>query len=447
MNEEALRDEIFKLVKRIFEFRSAADKFTPGVDIVRYAGAVYDDEEIKNMINAILDGWFGVSKYARRFESRFSRFLGVKRTIITNSGSSANLLAVSALLSSQLGENERLKPRDEVITPALTFPTTLNPIIQNGLVPVFLDVDLETYNIRAEDLEKAVSEKTRAIFVPHTLGNPNEMDALCDFAEDHGLFLIEDACDALGSKYDGKYVGVFGNLGTFSFYPAHQITMGEGGAVVTSDRKLADVVLSLRDWGRACVLPICDPSRCPDKDCPKAIRNEKTVNPYGLPEDYDKRYTFVNVGYNFKPTEIQAAMGLAQLEKLSSFIEARKKNFKLLYDGLLEYEDFFVLPRWLPKSEPCWFAFPLTIRNDAPFRRREIVEWLTRRKIEAKMVFAGNILKHPAYRNIQCRLAQDLTNSDYIMWNSFFVGVYPGLTEEKIGYILEAFRSFIQKNR
>jgi len=446
MNEEALRGEILDLVKRIFELRSAADKFSPGVDMVRYAGAVYDDEEIKNMINAILDGWFGISKYARRFESRFSRFLGVKRTIITNSGSSANLLAVSALLSSQLGEKDRLKSGDEVITPALTFPTTLNPIIQNGLVPVFLDVDLETYNIRAEDLEKALSEKTRAIFVPHTLGNPNEMDALCDFAEDHDLFLIEDACDALGSKYDGKYVGSFGDFGTFSFYPAHQITMGEGGAIVTSDRKLADIALSLRDWGRACVMPVCDPSRCPDKECPKAIRNEKTVNPYGLPEDYDKRYTFVNIGYNFKPTEIQAAMGLAQLEKLPSFIEARKKNFRLLYDELLEYEDFFVLPRWLPKSDPCWFAFPLTIRKNAPFTRRGIVEWLTRRRIEVKMVFAGNILKHPAYREIRCRLAQDLTNSNYIMWNSFFVGVYPGLTEEKIEYMLRAFESFIMKN-
>ncbi|HIE18460.1 TPA: lipopolysaccharide biosynthesis protein RfbH, partial [Candidatus Bathyarchaeota archaeon] len=354
MKEETLRDEIFKLVKRIYDLRSATDKFSPSVDMVRYAGAVYNDEEIKNMINAILDGWFGVSKYARRFESRFSRFLGVKRTIITNSGSSANLLAVSALLSNQLDEKERLKPGDEVITPALTFPTTLNPIIQNGLVPVFLDVDLETYNIRAGDLEKTLSEKTRAIFVPHTLGNPNEMDALCNFAEDHDLFLIEDACDALGSKYDGKYVGSFGDFGTFSFYPAHQITMGEGGAVVTSDRKLADIVLSLRDWGRACVMPICDPSRCPDKECSKAIRSEKIFDPCDLPEDYDKRYTFVNIGYNLKPTEIQAAMGLAQLEKLPIFIETRKKNFRLLYDELLKYEDLFVFPRWLSKSEPCW---------------------------------------------------------------------------------------------
>jgi len=443
--EETLRGEIFRIVKRIFKLRSIHDTFSPGVDMIRYAGAVYDEEEIKNMINAILDGWFGVSKYARRFESELSRFLGVKRTIITNSGSSANLLAVSALLSNRLSERERLKPGDEVITPALTFPTTLNPILQNGLVPVFLDVDLETYNIQAEDLEKALSEKTRAIFIPHTLGNPNEMDSVCDFADDNDLFLIEDACDALGSKYNGKYVGSFGSFGTFSFYPAHQITMGEGGAIVTSDRELADIALSLRDWGRACVMPACDPSRCSDKECPKAMSGLKAVNPYGLPEDYDKRYTYVNIGYNLKPTEIQAAMGLAQLEKLPRFIEARRRNFKLLYDGLLEYEDFFILPRSLPKSEPCWFAFPLTIRRDAPFKRREIVEWLTRWRIEVKMLFAGNILRHPAYRDLHCRVAQDLNNSDYIMWNSFFVGVYPGLTDEKIEYMLDAFRKFIRK--
>jgi len=445
MSEDALRGEIFEIVKKILRLRSVEDTFHPGVDMIRYSGAVYDDEEINNMIDAILDGWFGISKYARRFEREFSRFLGVKRTIVTNSGSSANLLAVSALLSSQLGKDERLNPGDEVITPALTFPTTLNPILQNGLIPVFLDVDLETYNIRAEDLEKALSERTKAIVIPHTLGNPNEMDTLCEFAEEHNLFLIEDACDALGSKYDGRYVGSFGDFGSFSFYPAHQITMGEGGALVTNNKRFADIALSMRDWGRACIMPICDPSRCPDRECPKVIRNENLVNPYSLPEDYDKRYTYVNIGYNLKPTEIQAAMGLAQLKKLPSFIEARRKNFELLYDGLLEYEELFILPRWLSKSEPCWFAFPLTIKRGAPFKRREIVEWLTRRRIEAKMLFAGNILRHPAYRDINYRLAQDLTNSDYIMWNSFFVGVYPGITEEKIEYMLDSFRTFIKK--
>jgi CDP-6-deoxy-D-xylo-4-hexulose-3-dehydrase len=446
MSEERLRSEIFRIVKKIFDIRSSEERFRPGVDMIRYAAAVYDEEEIISMIDAILDGWFGVSKRARRFEYEFSRFLGVKRTVITNSGSSANLLSVSALLSSQLDEDERLKPGDEVITPALTFPTTLNPILQNDLVPVFLDVDLETYNIRAEDLDEALSEKTRVILVPHTLGNPNEMDAICDFADEHGLFLIEDSCDALGSKYDGRYVGSFGAFGTFSFYPAHQITMGEGGAVTTNNKRFADIALSLRDWGRACVMPICDPMRCSDGECPKAVRGGRKESPHGLPEDYDKRYTYVNVGYNLKPTEIQAAMGLAQLRKLPKFIEARKRNFNLLYEEMLAYEDFFVLPKSLPKSEPCWFAFPLTIREDAPFTRREIVDWLTRRRIEVKMIFAGNILRHPAYTSIRFRLAQDLANSDSIMRNSFFIGVYPGLTEEKIGYMIDELKRFIRRS-
>jgi len=445
LDEKELRDEIFEAIGKIFDLRSKEERFTPGVDLVRYAGAVIDESEVKNMVNAILDGWFGISKYARRFQIEFSRFLGVKSAIITNSGSSANLLAISALSSKRLGDN-RLKPGDEVITPALTFPTTLNPIIQNGLIPVFLDVDPETYNVRAEEVEDAISDKTRAIMIPHTLGNPNEMDALCDLSEDHDLYLIEDACDALGSKYDGKYVGSFGEFGTFSFYPAHQITMGEGGALVTNDERLAEIALSLRDWGRACVMPICDPMRCPDRECPKAACAEKKGNPYGLPDDYDKRYTYVDIGYNFKPTEIQAAMGLAQLEKLPRFIEARRRNFKILYDRFLEYEEFFILPRWLPKSEPCWFAFPLTIREDAPFTRKSLLEWLTKHRVEAKMIFAGNILRHPAYRGICCRVIGDLKNCDYIMWNSFFLGVYPGLTDEKIGYMLDVIEEFLREN-
>jgi len=445
LDEKELRDEIFEAIRKIFDLRSKEEWFTPGVDLVRYAGAVIDENEVRNMVNAILDGWFGISKYARRFQIEFSRFLGVKNTIITNSGSSANLLAISALSSKRLGDN-RLKPGDEVITPALTFPTTLNPIIQNGLIPVFLDVDPETYNVRAEEVKDALSDKTRAIVIPHTLGNPNEMDVLCELSEDHGLYLIEDACDALGSKYDGRYVGSFGEFGTFSFYPAHQITMGEGGALVTNDERLAEIALSLRDWGRACVMSICNPMRCPDRECPKAAYAKKKRNPYGLPDDYDKRYTYVEIGYNFKPTEIQAAMGLAQLEKLPGFIEARRRNFKILYDRFLEYDEFFILPRWLPKSEPCWFAFPLTIREDAPFTRKSLLEWLTKHRVEVKMIFAGNILRHPAYRGIRCRVAGDLKNSDYIMWNSFFLGVYPGLTDEKIGYMLDVIEEFLREN-
>jgi len=446
-DETVLREEIFDKIKKIFQLKSSQTIFTPGKDIVRYAGAVYDHEEVESMVTAILDGWFGVGKYTHRFETELSKFLDVKKVIMTNSGSSANLLAVSALLSIQLDERSRLKPCDEVITPALTFPTTLNPVLQYNLVPVLLDVDARTYNIQADDLESAVSSKTRAILVPHTLGNPNEMDAVQDFAEEHDLYLLEDSCDALGSKYNGKYVGSFGDFGSFSFYPAHQITTGEGGAIATGDKELSDITLSLRDWGRACVMPVCDPVRCPDRTCPKSTRKDKLVVLDDLPEDYDKRYTFTNMGYNLKPTEIQAAMGLAQLKKLPSFIESRGRNFKILFDEFRSHEDFFILPESLPKSDPCWFAFPLTIRDHAPFGRKDIVEWLTKHNIEAKMLFAGNILRHSAYKGIKCRVAEKLTNSDRIMRNSFFVGVYPGMTEEKMKYMIDVFREFIRKSK
>jgi CDP-6-deoxy-D-xylo-4-hexulose-3-dehydrase len=446
-DETALRQEIFKLVREIFQLRSSKTAFRPGKDLVRYAGAVYDHDEVESMINAILDGWFGVGKYARRFERELSEFLGVKKAVMTNSGSSANLLAVSALLSGQLGGDVRLKPGDEVITPALTFPTTFNPIIQNNLVPVLLDVDARTYNISADDLKKASSSKTKGIFVPHTLGNPNEMDALVDFAEENDLFLIEDACDALGSKYNGRHVGSFGSFGTFSFYPPHQITTGEGGAIVTNDEELSKIASSLRDWGRACVIPVCNPLHCPDKGCPKSVRHEKAAFLDGLPEDYDKRYTYTNIGYNLKPTEIQAAMGLAQLRKLPSFIELRKRNFKFLYDEYKDYEDFLVLPESLPKSDPCWFAFPLTIKKSAPFKRKDVVQWLTKCNVEVKMLFAGNITKHPAYKSIDCRVAQKLMNTDHIMRSSFFLGVYPGMTEEKMKYMVNVFKEFMSKHK
>jgi len=443
-DEAVLRGEIFKIIRKIFQLRSKT-AFTPSKDKIRYAGAVYDHEEIESMVNAILDGWFGVGKYTRRFETELSKFLGVKKAVMTNSGSSANLLAVSALLSQQLGEDIKLEPGDEVITPALTFPTTINPIIQNNLVPVLLDVNVETYNISAEGLETALSNRTKALFVPHTLGNPNEMDALLDFVKEHNLFLIEDACDALGSKYNGRYVGSFGSFGTFSFYPAHQITTGEGGAIVTNDEELSKVALSLRDWGRACVMPVCNPLHCPDKSCPRSVRYEEHAVRNELPEDYDKRYTYTNIGYNLQPTEIQASMGLAQLKKLPSFIKLRRRNFELLYEEFQNYEDFFILPESLPKSDPCWFAFPLTIKKGVSFKRKDIVQWFTKHNIEVKMLFAGNILKHPAYKSINCRVAQKLTNSDYIMRNSFFLGVYPGISEEKMKYMVNVFREFINK--
>jgi len=446
-DDKALREEIFKTIESIFQLRLSQAVFRPGKDLVRYAGAVYDHEEVESMVNSILDGWFGVGKYTHRFEVELSQFLGVKMAVMTNSGSSANLLAVSSLLSNQLEEDAKLKPGDEVITPALTFPTTLNPLLQNNLVPVLTDVDAGTYNICAQDLETALSNRTRAILVPHILGNPNEMDALVDFAEEHDLFLVEDACEALGSRYDGRYLGSFGSFGTFSFYPAHHITTGEGGAIVTNDEELLRIALSMRDWGRACVMAVCNPLHCPDRSCPKSARYERVVAADDLPEDYDKRYTYTNIGYNLKPTEIQAAMGLAQLKKLPRFIELRKANFRFLHDEMRNYEEFFALPETLPKSNPCWFAFPVTVREHAPFTRKDIVQWLTKHNIEAKMMFAGNILKHPAYKDVDCRVAQELTNSDYIMHNSFFVGVYPGLDEEKMKYVVDVLREFVNKSK
>ena len=399
------------------------------------------------MINAILDGWFGVGKYARRFEFGLSKFLGTKRAIMTNSGSSANLLVISALLSHQLSDDVRFKLGDEVITPALTFPTTFNPIVQNGLIPVLLDAEIGTYNINVDDLKTGLSSRTKAIFIPHMLGNPNEMNTILDFAEEHNLLIIEDNCDGLGSKYDGKYVGSFGTFGTFSFYPAHHITTGEGGAVVTSDEELASIVLSLRDWGRECVMPVCNPLHCPDRGCPKSVHYEKAFTPDDLPEDSDKRYTYTNIGYNLQPTEIQAAMGLAQLEKLPKFIELRKRNFQMLYDEFENYDEFFILPSSLPKSDPCWFAFPLTIRRGAPFKRKDIVQWFTKHNIEVKTLFAGNIARQPAYRNLDYRVARKLSNSDYIMHNSFFLGVYPEMNREKIDFIMGVTRKFINTHK
>jgi len=444
-DEAALRDEIFRTVRRILQARSSQKTFTPGKDMVRYAEAVYDYEEVEGMFNAILDGWFGVGKYAKRFEAELARFLGVKKVVMTNSGSSANLLAISALTSNRLSSKEKLRKGDEVITPASTFPTTINPIIQNGLVPVLVDTEIGTYNARAESFSSALSKKTKAVFVPHVLGNPNDMGFLVDFAEEHGLFLVEDACDALGSRYNGKLVGGFGSLGTFSFYPAHQITTGEGGAVATNDERLAEIVFSMRDWGRTCVMPVCDPQHCPDKGCPKSARYEKQAGS-GLPEDYDKRYSYTEIGYNLKPTEIQAAMGLAQLKKLPAFVEVRKKNYNYLYGEFQKYGEFFVLPESLSKSEPCWFAFPLTITEKAPFRRKDVVQWFTKHNIEVKVLFAGNILSHPAYTNVKCRVAEKLTNSDRIMRDSFFLGVYPGLTEEKLAYMVNVMREFVSKH-
>jgi CDP-6-deoxy-D-xylo-4-hexulose-3-dehydrase len=442
--EEQLREQVRELIANIYELRKRDLKFIPSESMVHYAGRVIDERELISAVDAILDGWWTYGKYTLRFEGELARTIGAKfRALLTNSGSSANLLAVSTLMSPQLRPADRLKPGDEVITLALAFPTTFNPIIQNQLVPVLVDVDVGTYNIRIEELEKSVSEKTKAIFVTHTLGNPNDMDAIMDFAQEHNLYVLEDSCDALGSKYDGKYVGTFGAFGTFSFYPAHHITTGEGGALVSADRNLMKIALSLRDWGRACIMPTCDPLHCPDKECPKSMAYDGVFRFQGLPDDFDKRYIYTNIGYNLKATEIQAAIGLAQLRKLPSFIEARKRNFKILYEELKKFENFFTLPQSLPKAEPSWFAFPLTVKKNAPFKRRDIMLWLTKRNIESKILFSGNIIRHPAYTGISYRVSDTLTNTDDIAANSFFLGVYPGIDDEKMKYIISSLNTFM----
>jgi CDP-6-deoxy-D-xylo-4-hexulose-3-dehydrase len=377
-----------------------------------------------------------MGRWADEFERKLAEFLGVSEVILVNSGSSANLVAIATLCSSELeGHIER---GEEVITPALAFPTTVAPILQNGLLPVFVDCELGTYNPDPSKLEEAISERTRAVFVSHTLGNPCDMEEVMALAEKYDLFVVEDACDALGSRYDGKHLGTFGHLGTLSFYPAHHITTGEGGAVLTNDKRFARIARSIRDWGRACwcTYKTTDPKGA----CGRRFDWEIP----GMPGTYDHRYLYSNIGYNLKMTDVQAAMGVAQLEKLPGFIERRKHNFRRLYEGLKRYEDYLILPRWSERADVSWFAFPITVRRGAPFGRKELVQWLESAKIETRYLFAGNILRQPGYREIEHRVAGNLENSDFVMQNSFFVGVYPGLDDVQIDYVLEIFERFFE---
>lgn len=388
----------------------------------RYAGAVYDNDELLSMISAILDGWWSGGNYTLEFQKAVADFLGVKHAMACNSGSSANLLAISAL---------ELEKGSEVITPATTFPTTLNPIIQCALTPVFVDVELETYNIDTHLIKKAISDKTKLIMIPHTLGNPCNLDGILEVCSKYNLRLIEDACDALGSKYNGKYVSSFGDLGTFSFYPAHHMTTGEGGMVVTNNDMLAEKVRGYRDWGRLCNCEPCLEVSRRDEGylCTKRL-NFKLEG--GIP--YDMRYAYAYVGYNLKMTEIQAAMGLAQLRKLKKFIEIRNENFKTLFERLKDCK-YFMLPKSEDGAEPCWFTFPLIIRDGASFNREQVIRYLEKKGIQTRPIFAGNITRHPAYKNVNYRVIGDLSNADKILRDAFFVGVYPGLAKEDIEFI------------
>lgn len=432
--KEDLKKEIFSKVKEYFLLAHQQGQFIPGRSKVNYSGRIYDEKELISLVDSALDFWLTAGRFARQFEKEFAEFLGVKHCLLTNSGSSANLLAVSALTSPTLKEKQ-LKPGDEVITVAAGFPTTVNPIIQNNLIPVFIDVNLGTYNIQYDKIEDAISDRTKAIFIAHTMGNPFNLDAVMEIVKKHDLWLIEDNCDALGSKYNGKYTGTFGHIATFSFYPPHHMTMGEGGALVTNDTNLKRLIESFRDWGRDCW---CEPG-C-DNSCGKRFEWKLGELPYG----YDHKYIYSHIGYNLKVTDMQAAVGVEQLKKLPSFIDARKRNFNLLYDGLKKYDEFFILPETEQKADPSWFGFLLTIREDAGFTKNDIIKYIEDNKIVTRMLFAGNIIRHPSFENVKYRICGNLTNTDRIMNNTFWVGVYPGLTDEIIRYILDCFDEFFR---
>ncbi|MDP8229907.1 MAG: lipopolysaccharide biosynthesis protein RfbH [Candidatus Gorgyraea atricola] len=429
-----IRQEVFKKVVKLFRYREKEARFIPGKTLINYAGRIYDEKELTNLVDASLDFWLTSGRFAKQFQREFSEFLGIKYCILTNSGSSANLLAVSSLTSPLLKER-RLKPGDEVITTACGFPTTLNPIVQNKLVPVFVDINLGTYNIQAERIEKAISKKTKAIFIAHTLGNPADMDKILKIVKRHKLWFIEDNCDSMGSRYRKKYTGAFGHIATCSFYPSHHITMGEGGAVLTNDLLLKRIILSFRDWGRDCW---CEPGH--DNTCGKRFSQQFG----GLPDGYDHKYIYSHIGYNLKITDMQAAIGVAQLKKLPGFIRARKENFKFLYAFFKKYERYFVLPLEAKNSDPSWFGFPVLVKKDAPFTRNETVKYLEKNKIATRMLFGGNLIKHPAYENIKYRIHGSLKNTDMVMDNLFWIGVYPGIKKEQIEFICSIFDKMLK---
>jgi len=432
-----IRRSILDQVRRYYRARAAADAAAAAAapKKLHYAGRVYDEREMVNLVDAGLDFFLTAGRYADKFESEFGRYLGLNHACLVNSGSSANLLALTALTSPSLG-SARLMEGDEVITTACGFPTTLAPILQNRLVPVFVDVNLGDYNAIPARLEKAVGGKTRAIMMAHTLGVPFPLDTVMKLVKKHDLWLVEDNCDALGSRYRGKLTGTFGHLATFSFYPAHHITLGEGGCVATHDTQLARIVRSLRDWGRDCY---CAGGE--NNTCGRRFSQQFGSLPYG----YDHKYVYSHVGYNLKLTDMQAAIGCAQLEKLESFIAKRKKNFSLLRKLLKPFEDKLILPGADPKADPSWFAFVITVRKNAGFSRNELTGHLEKHGIETRNLFSGNLLRHPAFENIKCRTAGDLKNTDFITENTFFIGVYPGLSCADLHYIADTFKKFINQ--
>ena len=426
--KDEIREAIRQLTTEYYQEAYAEKPFTPGESVVPVSGRVFDERDMFSVVDSGLDFWLTAGRFSDLFEFKFAKFVGVRDARLVNSGSSANLVAVSVLTSPTLGERQ-LKPGDEVITVAAGFPTTVNPIIQNRLVPVFVDVELGTYNVDVSQLEKALSPKTKAIIFAHTLGNPFNVGAVSEFARRHNLWLIEDCCDALGSTFNGRRVGTFGDMATFSFYPAHHITMGEGGCVGTSQPKLTKLIESFRDWGRDCW---CAPGK--DNTCGKRFDWQLGTLPHG----YDHKYTYSHIGYNLKVSDMQAAAGVAQLEKLEGFIAARKSNFDYLTTQLRPLLNLFRLPHATPGSDPSWFGYPIAVRPEAPLKRDEVIRFLNSRKIGTRLLFGGNLLRQPAYKDIEKRVIGDLPISDFITDHVFWIGVYPGLTRPMLDYVVES---------
>jgi CDP-6-deoxy-D-xylo-4-hexulose-3-dehydrase len=433
-DEKELREEIIKLTREYYEVAFPEKTFLGGISQVPVSGKVFDAEEMANLVDASLDFWLTTGRYAEVFEKRFAKVMGVRHALLCNSGSSANLLALTALTSPKLGKR-KLVEGDEVITVAAGFPTTVNPIYQNRLTPVFVDAELGTYDANMDQVREAVGPKTRAIMMAHTLGNPFDLGAVMEIAEEHDLWVVEDTCDAVGATYDGKPVGSFGHIATTSFYPAHHITMGEGGCVLTHKKPMRKIIESFRDWGRDCW---CVPGV--ENTCNRRFDWQLGDLPYG----YDHKYTYSHIGYNLKMTDMQAAVGVAQLDKLPAFIARRRVNWQRLRDGLAHLEAHFVLPVPTPRSEPSWFGFPLTVRDGAPFTRFEIVAHLEEHRIATRLLFGGNLLRQPAYSGLPRRVIGDLATADVIANDTFWIGVFPGLTDEMLDYMIEVIDEFVR---
>jgi len=427
------RQEILDLVERHGHQLASTASFRPGVTAIPAAGKVIGASELRQMVDAVLDGWLTSGRFNHEFERRLGRFLDVEHVLTTNSGSSANLLAFSALTSPSLGARA-IKAGDEVITVAAGFPTTINPILQNGCVPVFVDIALPTYNIDAPQIETAISSRTRAIMLAHTLGNPFDLDEVCRIAKKYDLWLIEDCCDALGSTYKGRGVGSFGDIGTLSFYPAHHITMGEGGAVFTQDAQLRRIIESIRDWGRDCYCA----TGC-DNTCGKRFEQQHGELPFG----YDHKYTYSQLGYNLKITDIQAACALAQMDRLPDFIATRKRNFAYLTQRLAPLAEFLLLPQATPGSDPSWFGFPLTLKPTAGCDRVDLLRYLDEQRIGTRLLFAGNVTRQPYMRGRNFRVAGALSNTDRVMNDTFWIGLWPRLTEEMLDFVADRLSEFL----